>query len=591
MANTDDQARYDRDTLNIGYRMSSRDEENVARILKRFSELQLWRATFGAQWEEVAELILPTSRNTFYYGNFNWPGEKKTNRQIDATGMMALHRFAAICDSLLTPRNMMWQSLAAIDPYLMKDRDTRLWFEEATRTLFKYRYAPVGNFVSQNQSYFQNLGAFGNGGVFVDAPDPAFGIGLRYLNIPLGEIFITENHQKQVDGFIRWFRLTARQAKRMFPDTFPPELNEALANNSEWPYDFLHVVEMRDPSEYDPQRLDMKGKKWASYYICMHSKTLLREGGYRTFPLAYGRYEQTPGEMYGRSPAMMILPALKTLNAQKTTFLKQGHRAADPVLLTTDDGIVDFNMRPGALNKGGVNSQGHMLVQPLPTGNIQISKEMMQEERQLINDAFLVSLFQILTETPQMTATEVIERTNEKGILLAPTVGRQDSEYIGPLTDRELDVLSQQRLLPPMPGLLREARGQYQTVSRSPLSRAMRAQEAAGFMRTVENVKELVSITGDQSLLDPFDFDTAIPAIAEIQNVPESWMAGPQQIAAKRQRRAKAMQAQQQIQAMPAQAAMMKAQAVAGQAQGQGTPGPVQPGVPIGQPQVPQGPQ
>lgn len=43
----------------------------------------------------------------------------------------------------------------------------------------------------------------------------------------------------------------------------------------------------------------------------------------------------------------------------------------------------------------------------------------------------LVTLFQILTETPQMTAAEVVERTNEKGILLAPTVGRQQSEYLG----------------------------------------------------------------------------------------------------------------------------------------------------------------
>ena len=36
----------------------------------------------------------------------------------------------------------------------------------------------------------------------------------------------------------------------------------------------------------------------------------------------------------------------------------------------------------------------------------------------VINDAFLVTLFQILTETPEMTATEVIERTREKGALL-----------------------------------------------------------------------------------------------------------------------------------------------------------------------------
>src|SRR5581483_8372605 len=206
---------------------------------------------------------------------------------------------------------------------------------------------------------------------------------------------------------------------------------------------------------------------------------------YRTMPMAISRYVQTPGEIYGRGPAMFVLPALKTLNAEKRTFLKQGHRAADPVLFTSDDGVVDASLRPGALNKGGINSDGKLLVAALPTGQIQISEEMMQEEKALINDAFLVTLFQILTETPQMTATEVIERTNEKGILLAPTVGRQQSEYLGPMIEREVALLAEMHEIPPMPDVLREAKGQYNVIYSSPISRAMRAQEAAGFIRSV----------------------------------------------------------------------------------------------------------
>src|SRR5260221_7885680 len=141
---------------------------------------------------------------------------------------------------------------------------------------------------------------------------------------------------------------------------------------------------------------------------------------------------------------------------------------------------------------------------------------MMAEEKSLINDAFFVTLFQILTETPTMTATEVIERTNEKGILLAPTVGNQQSGYLGPLIERELDVAMAIGEMPDFPPEIREARGLPTATYSSPLSRAMRAQEAAGFVRTVETVKELVAITGDPSLLDPFKFDVAIPSIAEI---------------------------------------------------------------------------
>ena len=571
----------------------SRDwEEAYEECMRLWSQVQLYRNTTAAQWEEVAELILPTSRNTFFYGNYNWPGQKKTDRQVDASGMMALHRFAAICDSLLTPRNMTWHGLAASNDDVQKNRDVRLWFENVTRILFKQRYAPIANFAAQNQNNYQSLGAFGTAGMFVDQAVGEDGKplrALRYKSVPLGELYLMENHQGLVNGFIRWFRLTAQQAADLFGrDKLPEGLQEAQGAKSQTPHNFLHVVMPR--KNFDPYRLDFKGKPFVSYYISLEARCVIEEGGYSTFPLAASRYDQTPGETYGRSPAMMVLPALKTLNAQKRVFLKQGHRAGDPVLLTADDGLMDMNMTPGAINTGGVNSDGKPLVHVLPTGDIQINKEMMDEEKALINDAFLVSLFQILTETPTMSATEVIERTNEKGILLAPTVGRQQSEYLGPMIDREIDLLSSMGLLPPMPGLLKEAKGEYDTVYTSPLSRAARAQEVAGFLRTVEGVKELVNITQDMSLMDPFDFDTAIPAMAEIQAVPESWMASDQKIAQKRQARAQATAKQQQIQAMPAQAAMMKAQAAVapqGQPQQGGPPqaGPAGPPGPGGPPQ------
>jgi hypothetical protein len=551
--------------------------------LRDFSECQTYRNTTAAQWQEISELILPVYSNTFYHGSYNFPGQKLNLRQIDANGQMALHRFAAICDSLLTPRNMFWHGLEGDRDYLMKDRSVRVWYEQATKTLFKQRYAPHANFAAQNYAIYNSLGAFGTGGMFVDGlMDNTGARGLRYKAVPLGELYIKENHQGQVDSFIRAFRLTGRQAVQQFgEENLPAAIVEAYHKNSQTPYLFLHRVVPRS-DDYDPRSIGPKGKRWASYYIAYDGHMLVSEGGYSTFPMAISRYDQAPGETYGRSPAMMVLPALKTLNAQKTTFLKQGHRAADPIYLLNDDGLMDFNSRPGAFNRGGVNADGKAMVQILPTGNIQINKEMMDEEKGLIGDAFLVTLFQILEETPQMTATEVIERVNEKGILLAPTVGRQQSEYLGPLIDRELDVLQDLRMLPPMPQLLREAKGAYNVVYTSPLSRAMRAQEAAGFMRTVESVKELVNITGDASLLDPFNFDVAVPAIADIQAVPASWMSTDGEIKTKRQGRARAQQQDAAIKAMPAQAAMIKAQAQVQKAQPgiapgeQGVGGPVE---------------
>lgn len=557
--------------------ISSEEQSIVGEIMREFTEDTIWRNQFAGQWEEAAQLVWPEHRNTFFYGSYNWPGQKKTFQQVDASGMLALHRFAAIADSLLTPANSQWHGLQANNEYVMKDRRTRLFFDTLTRLLFKYRRNPLANFRGQNNSNFRSLGAFGNGTMYIDAFDGRehHGFrGVRYKSVPLGETFFRENHQGVVTGLNRWFRATAAQAAGKWGrDRLPPQLQEAYAKGSQWPFNFIHCVRPR--RDYDRERYDAKGLPFSSHYVSIEGSCLMaEEGGYRTFPYAPSRYDQAPREVYGRGPAQMVLPALKTLNAQKSMFLKQGHRAADPVLLMADDGLMNMNMRPGALNAGGVTADGKPLVHILPTGEIQVAKEMMAEERGIIDDMFLVTLFKVLSEHPNMTATQVIELVNEKGILVAPTLGRQETEYLGPMIEREIDVLNSLGLLPPMPPRLREAAGEYEIVYTSPLALSQRANEAAGFIRTVETAKEIVNITQDPGYLDPFDFDVALPEIAQIQNVPEHWMADDRKIAAKRQARAKAQQQQAAIQAMPAQAAMLKAQATVAKNQpGLGTQG------------------
>lgn len=539
--------------------MTGAEQDIVIQSMREFSVLQAGRATFASQWEEVAELVLPTSRNTFYFGSFNFPGQKKTERQVDSNAAVALSRFGAILDSLLTPRNTFWHMLSVDNEELRKVREVRLWFELATNILFKQRYKPTANFSSQNLNTYTSLGAFGNGSLWVDRlRSQEGGTGIRYKSLPLGEMYLRENFQGQIDGFCRPFRLTKDQAIQQFGEDNLPE-TITTATDAGALFDFLHRVCPREG--YDPERRDSKAMPWASYYIAMSGgNRLVSEGGFRTFPAPTTRYDQYPGEIYGRGPAMQVLPAIKTLNAEKHDFLVQGHRAVAPVFLTGDDGLVDFSFRPGALNKGGMSADGKRLVDVLPTGNIQVSLEMMNEEKALINDAFLVSLFQILTEKPDMTATQVIELANEKGILLAPTVGRQQSEYLGPLIEREMDVLLDIGLLPPMPRALIEARGEYNVVYTSPLAKAMKYQEVAGFSRTMELINGVVQVTQDPAPLDNFDFDVISREVADIQAVPESWMADPRMVQEKREQRQKAMEIQQQIQAAPAAAAMMKAE-------------------------------
>lgn len=553
------------------------EQECVQATKKRFWQEAAWRNQFAQMWEETAEVIFPEQKNTFYFGSYNFPGQKKTQQQVDSSGMIALWRFGAICASLLTPDNMQWHGLAASNPYVMKDRATKLWFETATKILFKLRYAPEANFSGQAYANYLQLGAFGTDGMFVDGyVDPLTGQvkGLRYRSEAIGGLFITESHQGQVDGMFRWMRMTARQMFTHWPKKFPEALKGPLQQESPFLYNVIHHVCRR--ADYDPEAiLSIKGKPWVSRYVSMDGDALLEEDGYWTFPLACGRYLQAPGEVYGRGPATMVLPSLKTSNTITRTYLKTGHRLGDPILLIADDGLTDANnLRPGSAITGGINpATGKPLVGVLPTGQLDKIDEMLTRQQNIVDDAFLINLFKVLEENPNMTATAVVELANQKGILMAPTMGRQQSEYLGTMVVRELDVIVRQGLLPPMPPRLQEAAGEYEVIYTTPMSRTMRAQEVSGAMRTIEMVKEMIAVSGDQSLLDPFNFGTMVPGVAEIQAVPESWMATPAQMKQKAKARAQQMQIKQLTDAAPGQAAMMNAQTKQQQMQQQTPPG------------------
>lgn len=544
---------------------SSKYEEELAQeIISELEKLKGSRCNFESHWTEIAERMLPAHKNLFQNsGTSLTQGEKRNDFILDSTAPSALTKFSAILDSLLTPRTQMWHKLAPSNPNLLRDRAVKLWFENANKQLFRYRYAPKANFPSQNQAQYLSLGSYGTGALFTDKLRGR-DTGLRYRNIHLSEIYFSENHQGIIDKAYRYFPHTIRQAIQRWGDKVPAKLREDKNQEKEvW---FIHCVKPR--TDYDEEKLNSQNYPWASYYVCKTEKALLEEGGYTSFPYAISRWVQIPGEVYGRSVAMDVLPAVKTLNEEKRTILKQGQRTVDPVLLVPDDGVVDgFTLKPGSMNAGGVTADGRPLVHTLPTGRLDIGKDLMDDEKIIINDGFLVSLFQIFTEGPQKSATEVLELAKEKGFLLAPTIGRQQSEYLDPLIEREMDLLMSQHLLDPMPQLLLEARGEYHIEYESPLSRTQRAEEAAGLSRTLEMATSVYNVTQDPRVMDVFDWDTAMPELADINGMPLRWTKSAQKIEEERAQRQEQAEQAQAVAAAPGAAALTKAAVVA---QGQG---------------------
>jgi hypothetical protein len=488
-------------------------DSRVLNIIDNQSQLESHRAVFESHWTEIAERCLP--RQDDFQKTPLMEGEKRTEKIFDATAVLALDRAASAIDSLITPATQQYHKLDPDDDRLMEDRDVRLYLDAVTKVLFRMRYRPLANFASQAHECYVGLMAFGTLGMFID---DALGVGIRYKSIPLSEMYIAENHAGMIDMVHRKFPMTARAAQQKWGDKLPEALRKAADKEPFRKFDFIHCVRPNDAVKRG--RKDFRGMPIASFYVSLDGKTLLSEGGYRTMPYAVSRHVTAPRETYGRSPAMMVLPDIKMVNEMEKTTLRAAHKIVDPPLLLYGDGVLSaFDARPNALNYGGVDDQGRQLVHPMKTGsNLPIAIEMTEQKRKVINDAFFVTLFQILVQNPQMTATEALIRAQEKGQLLAPTVGRQQSEFLGPMISRELDIASAANILPPMPDKLRDAGGGVKAVYTSPLARLRRAEDGVAIMRTLEAVAPIANIRPD--VMDIFDDDALVRELADINGVP-----------------------------------------------------------------------
>lgn len=487
-----------------------------AEIIARQGVLESGRYNFQSLWQDVAELILPGEAN---FTTQRSPGEQRTERQMDSTGMLALRKYAALVESLLMPAGKTYHRIKASEPALAEDDEVKTYFDDVTRLLFRQRYATNSGFGTQIGMACLGFGAFGNGSLFVDEDER----GLRYRAIPLSETFFTDNAAGNVDGCHRKFTLTARQAQMFYGNlrdaTVPDQVELAARKSPEQRFTFIQCV--KPAEENAPGYARARGYRYMAYTVCVDSRTLVRTSGYRAFPYAVMRDIAVAGELYGRSPAMWSLPTLRMLNEMKRTVLRSAQKAVDPPLLAQDeDGILGaFDLRPGAVNYGGINAQGNATVQPIQTGGRpDIGVDLLEMEQSLVNESFYITLFQILAENPRMTATEVMERAAEKAQLLAPSIGRLQSEFLGGLVARELDILAARGELPTMPPQLAEAGGQYELEMESPLARAQRAEDGVAIVRTLEVAAQAAQL--DPSVLDNYDLDEMFKGLAEINGVP-----------------------------------------------------------------------
>jgi hypothetical protein len=496
---------------------------DVEEWLRKYEQQRGRRTTWDSHWREVDEYFWARSDGFtgqgYGSGDRNGGGEKRTEKIFDVTAPLSMSRGASALAALTTPQHEQWHKLRTTDEELNEDTSVQQWFEQVNKLLFAMRASPSANYYSQVHEGFMSELAFGNHCQFTD--ESARG-GARYRNVHIGQVWIDVDHQGRVDTVYRRLTLSAKAAMQQWGHVWgtepPAKIKNALEQGKSDLFEFLHVVAPR--KNVDPERLGPEAMPWLSLYIFPEDKSLIEEGGFWEFPYQYPRWETSPNEIYGRGPAMTILPLVKVLNSQERTMLRASHLKVEPPILMASDGVFGFGSKtprfqPGAPLFGMLDSQGRPLAQPFNPGvDLKSDFDVMDAKRNQIQSAFNNDLFRILIETEQMTATEVLERVQEKGQLLSSTIGRMQSEWFGPQIHVELGILSRQGLLPDLPPVMVEAGSEYEIEYVSPITRMERNNELVALRRTFEWAMPFIQL--DPKKAELFDYEESVRRHMEV---------------------------------------------------------------------------
>lgn len=477
-------------------------------LLKRHSQLVNERSTFDALNQEIAELVLPD--HAVFTVHDRVQGEKRTQRQFDTTATTSCQQHASAVDSLATPHSTKWHTLVAVDEGLNDRDDVQQYFSDVEDVLYAERYATKAQFAAQIYDVWRTGGVFGTTGFMVA---DNLGGGLRYRALPSAEVYVSVDAWGNVNELHRKWKLSAAAAVAEYGDKLPEKIKKAAELEPYRKFEFLMCIKANDGRREG--YLDERAMPWIAYEMQVEEKTLLRTAGYFSWPIPVYRYDVSPGEWYGRGWASSVLPEIKMINRMRKSHIRQTEKAADPPLLMAEDGLLAYNtngsaqtpsLGAGDITYGGVSREGKQLVIPLYTGaDLNKSEALMERSKRVIQDAALISLFQILLENPKYTATEYLGRMQEKAQLLGPMIGRSISTFLGQVVEREVEILARQGKLPPMPRALQQAGGEFKMQFTSPLTRLMQLGEVTSMREWFADLIPAAEVRPD--VLDNIDFD------------------------------------------------------------------------------------
>ncbi len=154
-----------------------------------------------------------------------------------------------------------------------------------------------------------------------------------------------------------------------------------------------------------------------------------------------------------------------------------------------------------------------------------------------------------LAPQPNMTATEVIQRQEEKLRQLGPLLGRLQDELLRPLINRAFAILLRAGAFAEMPEELAAA-GAINVRYSSPIAKTQRITEAQGILRWWEINAPLVEMKPE--ILDNIDPDALGRGSWNDVGLPADYLFDPKMVEQIRQVRAQQVQQAQQLEEMTA---------------------------------------
>ena len=523
--------------------MQTQEFRQLAKELKdNLSRLQTKRQNWESHWQEVADYMLPRKSDI---NKERSKGDKRNVQIFDATAVHSLELLASSLHGMLTSTATRWFQLRYKEALLNDSHEAKEWLEDAMDKM--YVAFARSNFQQEIFENYHDLIAFGTSCLFIEEDQDDI---VRFSARHIKEIYITEDQRGFVDTIYRKFKMTAKAAF----DRFGKEQlsRDLLVKFQKTPFDdveMVHVVRRRNV--FDPKKLDKQNMPFQSVYMEYETGHIISIGGFREFPYVVPRYLKASNEIYGRSPGMNSLPDVKVLNKMVEVSMKAAQKQVDPPLLVPDDAmILPIRTAPGSLNYYRSGSRDR--IEPLNIGaNNPLGLNMEDQRRRAISRTFHVDQL-LIQENRTMTATEVMQRNQEKMRILGPVIGRLQQELLQPLIIRVFNIMLRNKEFLPAPEVLANQQIEIEYVS--PVALAQKGTQLEGIMRGLEIFGSISQIS---PVTDYIDENGLVKQIINILGLPAKMIKSDkevEQLRAVRQEQ-QAAQAQMQMEMMQSEQA------------------------------------